>query len=157
MKSHPKLDPIATAEAAVRSAREQLSLVLGKQHRIDADTLLYASAERDQTARPTDFAQNQRRLAAIREHLRGLRADEQELSAEISSAHATVASAEAALRRAQSVKGAQRVRELLPASSNCTPSAWTRLQGYLSTLHQLQRPDEGCQGTVRQRCHRRSG
>jgi hypothetical protein len=107
-------DPIAAAEAVVRTEKEELARILTKRARIDADVLLYASAQRDQAARPTDFNDSHRRLAAIHTQLAALRADERELSVEISSASQRVAAAEAALRRLQSVEGAQKVRELLP-------------------------------------------
>jgi hypothetical protein len=112
-----KPDPIATAEQALRLEREALSALTQRRAKIDADVILYSSAERDQTARPSDFADHQRRLAAVRLQLGALREDERALSDEISTQRAKVATSEAILRLHQSLKGARRVRELLPELS----------------------------------------
>ena len=70
-KSRLRPDSIATAEAEIRREKEALAALLGKRAKIDADTLSFQSVERDQSARPSDFATNQRRLAAVRVQLAG--------------------------------------------------------------------------------------
>ena len=114
-KSRLRPDSIATAEAEIRREKEALAALLGKRAKIDADTLSFQSVERDQSARPSDFATNQRRLAAVRVQLAALRQDELGLSAEISAQNGKVAAAEAALRRLHSAASAAKVKELLPA------------------------------------------
>jgi hypothetical protein len=107
-------DPIAPAEATLRLEREALNELLTALGKIDAQTMMFQSTERDQTARPSDFAANQRRLAAVRVQLSALRDEETALNVKITGQRAVVQFAEANLRRAQSVIGAERVRELLP-------------------------------------------
>ncbi|HWZ67943.1 MAG TPA: hypothetical protein VNW89_08950 [Stellaceae bacterium] len=114
-KSRLRPDSIATAEAEIRREKEALAALLGKRAKIDADTLSFQSVERDQSARPSDFATNRRRLAAVRVQLAALRQDELGLSAEISAQNGKVAAAEAALRRLHSAASAAKVKELLPA------------------------------------------
>jgi hypothetical protein len=130
-------DPIAVAGENVRLEREALSALTLKRAKLDSDVLVLSTTERDQFGRPSDFSTSQRRLAAVRVQLAALREEELDLSAQINAQHSKVAAAEAELRRAQSVKGAQRVRETLPELTLCAKRLDEAAQMLVSTYYEF--------------------